>query len=54
MAQSMAALPPVIYSFALSPYDRWKELAWAGSLIIAALVLGLNILTRATLKQSKI
>ena len=54
MAQPMAALPPVIYSFALSPYDRWKELAWAGSFIIAALVLGLNILTRATLKQSKV
>jgi phosphate transport system permease protein len=53
MAHPMAALPPVIYSFAMSPYDRWKELAWAGSFIIAAVVLSLNILVRSTLKQSK-
>lgn len=53
MSQPMAALPPVIYSFALSPYDRWKELAWAGAFLIAAVVLGLNILVRSTLKQSK-
>jgi phosphate transport system permease protein len=54
MAHPMAALPPVIYSFAMSPYDRWKELAWAGAFLIAALVLSLNVLTRSTLKQSKI
>jgi phosphate transport system permease protein len=53
MSQPMAALPPVIYSFALSPYDRWKELAWAGAFLIAAVVLSLNILVRSTLKSSK-
>ena len=53
MREPMAALPPVIYSFALSPYDRWKQLAWTGAFLIAALVLGLNILVRSTLKQSK-
>jgi phosphate transport system permease protein len=52
MSEPMAALPPVIYSFALSPYDRWKHLAWAGSFIIAFAVLGLNILVRSTLKTS--
>jgi len=53
MWKPMAALPPVIFSFALSPYDRWKQLAWAGAFLIAVLVLGLNILVRSTLKQSK-
>jgi phosphate transport system permease protein len=53
MWRPMAALPPVIYSFALSPYDRWKELAWAGSFLIAAVALILNIIVRSTLKQSK-
>jgi phosphate transport system permease protein len=53
MFRPMAALPPVIYSYALSPYDRWKQLAWAGAFLIAVLVLGLNILVRSTLKQSK-
>jgi len=54
MEQPMAALPPVIYSFAMSPYDRWHALAWAGAFIIAAIVLILNVLTRSALKQSKI
>jgi phosphate transport system permease protein len=53
MSGPMAALPPVIYSFALSPYERWKELAWVGSFLIAFTVLGLNILVRSTLKASK-
>jgi phosphate transport system permease protein len=52
MARPMAALPPVIYSFALSPYDRWKALAWAGSLLITLVVLGLNILVRTAMKPS--
>jgi phosphate transport system permease protein len=54
MRQPMATLPPVIYSFAMSPYDRWHALAWAGAFIIAVIVLSLNVLTRATLKQSRI
>jgi phosphate transport system permease protein len=53
MSEPMAALPPVIYSFALSPYERWKELAWAGSLLIAIVVLGLNLVVRSTLRPSK-
>jgi phosphate transport system permease protein len=53
MSAPMAALPPVIFSFAMSPYDRWKQLAWAGAFLIAVVVLGLNILVRATLKTSK-
>jgi phosphate transport system permease protein len=53
MSGPMAALPPVIYSFALSPYDRWKELAWAGALLITFGVLGLNILVRSLVRASK-
>jgi len=53
MWRPIAALPPVIFSFALSPYERWKQLAWAGAFLIAVVVLGLNILVRSTLKQSK-
>jgi phosphate transport system permease protein len=50
----MAALPPVIYSFALSPYDRWKALAWTGSFLIAMVVLGLNILVRWTIRAVRV
>jgi phosphate transport system permease protein len=36
----------VIFQFALSPYDNWIRLAWAGALIITLTVLALNILAR--------
>lgn len=42
----MASLPAVIFQFALSPYDDWHKLAWAGALIITATVLTLSILAR--------
>lgn len=53
MNAPIANLPVVIFQFAMSPYDEWRELAWAGALLITAAVLGLNILTRAILPQSK-
>lgn len=42
----MASLPAVIYQFALSPYQDWQQLAWAGALIITFTVLALSILAR--------
>jgi len=42
----MSNLPVVIFQFAMSPYGDWQELAWAGSLLIALAVLGLNIMAR--------
>jgi phosphate transport system permease protein len=42
----MANLPVVIFQFALSPYDDWRSLAWAGALLITFSVLGLNIMAR--------
>ena len=43
----MASLPVVIFQFALSPYEDWRQLAWTGALLITAAVLGLSILARA-------
>ena len=43
----MASLPVVIFQFALSPYDDWQQLAWAGALIITVAVLALNIIARS-------
>ena len=42
----MASLPVTIFKFAMSPYDNWRELAWAGVFIITMGVLALNILAR--------
>jgi phosphate transport system permease protein len=44
--QPMASLPIVIFQFALSPYEDWHRLAWAGALLITAAVLVLSILAR--------
>jgi phosphate transport system permease protein len=42
----MASLPVVIFQFALSPYQDWHRLAWAGALLITFAVLTLSILAR--------
>jgi len=46
LSQPMASLPVTIYKFAMSPYENWQKLAWAGVFLITAAVLGLNILAR--------
>ena len=42
----MANLPVVIFQFAMSPYEDWQTLAWAGALLITAAILVLNITAR--------
>jgi phosphate transport system permease protein len=51
MNQPMANLPVVVFQFAMSPYDDWHKLAWAGALLITLSVLGLNILARVVFRQ---
>jgi phosphate transport system permease protein len=51
MNAPMANLPVVIFQFAMSPYDNWRNLAWAGALLITFGVLGLNILARTLFRQ---
>ena len=46
LSQPMASLPVTIYKFALSPYENWQKLAWAGVFLITVAVLVLNILAR--------
>lgn len=51
MNAPMANLPVVIYQFAMSPYDNWRNLAWGGALLVTFGVLGLNILARTVFHQ---
>lgn len=46
MGEPMANLPVVIFQFAMSPYENWIRLAWAGALLITLAVLALNIAAR--------
>jgi phosphate transport system permease protein len=46
LGEPMATLPVTIFKFAMSPYENWRELAWAGVFLITLGVLALNILAR--------
>jgi phosphate transport system permease protein len=46
LAAPMASLPVTIFKFAMSPYENWQKLAWAGVFLITLGVLTLNIMAR--------
>jgi phosphate transport system permease protein len=51
MNQPMANLPVVIFQFAMSPFENWQSLAWAGAMLITFSVLAINIVTRVVFRQ---
>jgi phosphate transport system permease protein len=51
MNAPLANLPVVIFQFAMSPYDNWVSLAWAGALLITLTVLVLNIIARVLFRE---
>ncbi|WP_416547707.1 phosphate ABC transporter permease PstA [Limnohabitans sp. DCL3] len=53
MGKPMANLPVVIFQFAMSPYENWIRLAWAGALLVTLAVLVLNILARVFFRDKQ-
>ena len=51
LSKPMASLPVTIFKFAMSPYENWQQLAWAGVFLITVAVLALNILARFITRQ---
>ena len=51
ITKPMASLPVVIFQYALSPYQDWHDLAWAGALLVTATVLTLSIIARILEKK---
>ena len=51
LGEPMASLPVTIFKFAMSPYENWQKLAWAGVFLITLAVLGLNILARVVTRN---
>ncbi|NML15399.1 phosphate ABC transporter permease PstA [Azohydromonas caseinilytica] len=51
LGQPLASLPVTIFKFAMSPYENWQQLAWAGVFLITLGVLALNIAARVLLRQ---
>ena len=44
--QPIASLTVQIYNYAISPFDEWHAQAWAATLVLMTLVLGINIIVR--------
>ena len=51
LSQPMASLPVTIFKFAMSPYENWQKLAWAGVFLITLSVLALNIVARVLFRN---
>jgi phosphate transport system permease protein len=52
--QPMASVPVVMYQFAGSPYENWRELAWAGALVLTVFVLLVSLGARFLLGRKRI
>lgn len=46
LTQPIAALPLQIFTYAISPYDDWHALAWAGALVLIGIILVISIIAR--------
>ncbi|ODT19769.1 MAG: phosphate ABC transporter, permease protein PstA [Kaistia sp. SCN 65-12] len=53
LAEPMANIPVVIFQYAMSPYDAWHTLAWAGAFVMTLFVLALSIISRTILNPRK-
>jgi phosphate transport system permease protein len=51
LTQPIAALPLQIFTYAISPYDDWHAQAWAGALVLIALVLVISIVARVATRR---
>jgi phosphate transport system permease protein len=51
--QPLANVPVVIFQYAMSPYDEWHVLAWAGAFVLTAFVLALNLTVRFLARKGR-
>ncbi len=52
LLKPMSALPQVIFTFAMSPYDDWRRLAWVGAILITVAVLATQIIARILIREA--
>ena len=53
LSEPISALPLQIFSYAISPYDDWHRQAWAGALVLMAIILILNVSVRVLSRDRK-
>ena len=49
--QPMAALPLVVFNYAIGPYEEWHQLAWATALVLILVVLVLSAAARLATRR---
>ncbi|HZX90503.1 MAG TPA: phosphate ABC transporter permease PstA [Rudaea sp.] len=54
LTKPMASVPVVIFQYAMSPYDSWHSLAWAGAFMVTLFVLVLSLASRAVILRHKV
>jgi phosphate transport system permease protein len=54
LTQPLASVPVVIFQCAMSPYDSWHSLAWAGAFMVTLFVLVLSLVSRAVILRNKV
>ena len=54
MSGPMASVPVVVFQYAMSPYDTWHSLAWAGAFIVTVFVLCTSLIARAIIARRKV
>jgi phosphate transport system permease protein len=52
LSQPLASVPVVIFQFAMSPFEYWNTLAWAGAFIVTLFVLSISIFARIILARN--
>ena len=53
ITQPMANVPVVIFQYAMSPYESWHTLAWAGAFILTLFVLAVSLVARAIVARNR-
>ncbi|KAF1053201.1 MAG: Phosphate transport system permease protein PstA [Stenotrophomonas maltophilia] len=53
LLKPMANVPVVIFQYAMSPFEDWHALAWAGALVLTMFVLVLSLLSRLILLRNR-
>jgi len=54
VTQPMANVPVVIFQYAMSPYDAWHSLAWAGAFVLMLFVLAVSLVARAVVARHRV
>jgi phosphate transport system permease protein len=53
LLKPIASVPVVIFQYAMSPFDDWHALAWAGALVLTLFVLLLSLTSRLILLRNR-